>query len=136
MFHKPGADGSSKADAYWTGKNKDYVLGVVYELSRDDMKILDMFEGHPTHYLRRRIQITDNKVVHRLWIYCAMLVDVYKPDPPCVHYLQHIITGAVENEFPVTYTNKLLKLKTVDTKVGNIDEILSSLKKSLTRKVY
>ncbi len=45
VFHKRGADGSAKADAWYTGRDGDVVWGVVYGLTAEQKLRLDRFEG-------------------------------------------------------------------------------------------
>ena len=43
-FHKVSMDGSAKCDAYFTGCDDDFVLGVLFEISEDEKKALDLME--------------------------------------------------------------------------------------------
>ncbi len=108
-LNKPGCDLSAKADAFWTGDPKDAVYGVVYEISREDFKYLDVCEGHPTHYLRRKCNVVIDGRRMKVWVYVAMKTKCKLL--PLVSYMKHIINGAIENKLPAFYIDMLKKIK-------------------------
>ncbi|RLF63714.1 MAG: hypothetical protein DRN30_06230, partial [Thermoplasmata archaeon] len=106
-FHKPGIDGSAKADAFWTGSNDDVVYGVVYNIAHKDIAALDAAEGAGVHYERKRCKVisTSSRRV-KAQIYTAMFV-CDKDERPYDWYLAHITTGAQENMLPEDYQHAL-----------------------------
>src|SRR5207244_12460444 len=53
-FDKPAGDGSGNATI--SPKDGDRVCGVLYLLTKEELKKLDRYEGVPTHYKRQTIQ--------------------------------------------------------------------------------
>ena len=46
------------------------VNGALYEISRKDLANLDLYEGYPEFYTRKRVQVTDSAGVYRkAWVY-------------------------------------------------------------------
>src|SRR5438552_1905231 len=56
-FQKRSADKSSKGDARRTGKQADRVLGVVFEVERSQLKLLDEAEGKGSGYRVRWLTV-------------------------------------------------------------------------------
>ena len=54
-FHKISKDGSGKCDAFETGDSNDFVLGVVYEIDKNDLEQLDRFEAKGKGYERKEV---------------------------------------------------------------------------------
>ncbi len=111
-FHKPGIDGTSKADCFWTGDTTDVVYGVIYHINKCDVQNLDAAEGEGAHYERVVCKVVDTFNRRRtVQVYKALLfVDgVQHPSP---EYLQYIVQGAVEHCLPVMYTTALQNVQT------------------------
>lgn len=86
----------------------DYVYGLLFNLSNEDMRAMDEFEGHPIHYRRVQKEVVDmnNK---------SLLVETYevankeKELHPSDQYLQLIHNAAVKHAFPEAYIRYLSK---------------------------
>jgi hypothetical protein len=59
-WNKRSKDGSGKFSISETGKPLDIVWGVVYEMSRDDKRTLDKFEGLGNGYAEREVIVLLN----------------------------------------------------------------------------
>lgn len=95
--------GEGKANVIKTGnskgKNADYVEGVIYELTRIQLKILDFYEGSPVYYNR----VVDRIGIHNVHLYIALNQLFCSPENRCLpsdkEYIDHIRKGCVENNF-------------------------------------
>jgi len=110
--HKASADISSKADAVWTGSSSDKIYGVVYEISgKDDIAYLDVCEGVPIHYKRKKCNVVINGNRVKVWVYLAQPDFVGCELRPLFYYMNHIIVGAEENNLPKEYVDMLKSIK-------------------------
>lgn len=105
-FHKRSIDGSGKCDAYYTGNNQDYVLGVLYEIADSDKKYLDRKEGLGKGYDEKIVQITTPAgEMFAAVMYFATNID--QDLKPFMWYKEHVLNGALENHFPKEYIDKI-----------------------------
>lgn len=117
-----------RQSARWSGgvagiepSSKEYVEGVVYSISTEDLKRLDDFEGVPDgRYYRKKIRVTlaDGKEIDT-WIYFASPEGI-GDFLPSRKYIETIIEGAKEHHFPKASIKKLhsLLVKTASVKKG------------------
>lgn len=103
-FHKVSKDGSGKADAYVeTGSN---VFGVVYHISRCHKRALDAFEGRPNHYQMKWVTVYDSMGLPcKVFTYYAVIID--PKFVPFQSYKTLVLAGAVQNELPVDYVERI-----------------------------
>ena len=93
-FHKISKkDGSGKCDASYTGKSKDFILGAVYSVHKDQLNDLDRFEGCGSGYKRKLVSviIESNKTMSAE-TYIATKID--KLLRPFDWYKEHVLRGA------------------------------------------
>jgi gamma-glutamylcyclotransferase len=126
VFNKRSKDNSSKANIVKTNDESDYVYGVIFEIKKTDKASLDKKEGLGKGYNEKefKINLTDlNEITATTYIADNdSLVDNLLPYD---WYLDLIIKGALENEFPTEYTDKIKSLATtVDTDEQRRDENL------------
>jgi cation transport regulator ChaC len=109
-FHKVGVDDSGKADAYFTGSDSDFVIGVVYWMSRSQKRVLDRAEGRPKHYQMKWVTVFDkNEQPVKVFTYVAQIIDeTFKPS---VSYKRIVVYGAEQNGITKTYINKIKRVK-------------------------
>jgi gamma-glutamylcyclotransferase (GGCT)/AIG2-like uncharacterized protein YtfP len=67
------------------------VHGAVYEVSKEDLKKLDRFEGTPTVYKRQKIQVETSKGVVNAWVY--LMMPHYELKKPLLEYYMKIHVG-------------------------------------------
>ena len=108
-FHMPSKDGSGKCDAFFTGNEEDFVLGVVYDIDEQSKAILDDIEGLGTSYLEKEVQLislSGEPLTART--YYANQIN--KRLKPYFWYRYHVLTGARESAMPEEYIQHLEQL--------------------------
>ncbi len=91
---------------------KDEVWGLVYEITRKDLKSLDRFEGYPDVYTRFRGRVnTPTGSLSNVWTYSV--VQKRNFIPPTQRYLNVIREAAKKFEFPEPYQAVLERVETV-----------------------
>lgn len=103
-FHKRGADGSGKCDAYATGRPGDEVMGVVYRIAPAELAALDRVEGG---YRRLRLAVAAGRGVSRAFLYVARPVFVDAALSPFVWYQELVVAGARQHALPRPYVRRL-----------------------------
>ena len=109
-LHKVGSDGSAKCDAFPTGDSGHGVLGVVYRISTDELVLLDRIEG--LGYRRQEVVLQHAGGMELP----AMTYIATRIDPgllPYDWYLNHVLVGAREADFPAAYRASLEALQTI-----------------------
>ena len=105
-FHKISKkDGSGKCDAYFTGNDEDFVLGVLYEVSDDEKDVLDNFEGLGKGYDDKKVCVHSDGARYQAVTYIASEID--EGLVPYSWYVRHVIEGAKTANFPDCYIEKL-----------------------------
>ncbi len=108
-FHKIGDDGSGKCDAFHTGDDQDATLGVVYEISVRERRILDAIEGVGRGYAVKNTRIDTARGVLETFTY---VVEPEYIDPamlPFHWYKQFVLSGARQNDFEPGYIMAIRK---------------------------
>jgi gamma-glutamylcyclotransferase (GGCT)/AIG2-like uncharacterized protein YtfP len=112
-FHKRSNDGSAKCDAFYTGDDKDFVMGVLYEVSNFEKKNLDRVEGLNHGYKEKDITlIKDLGGEQEAITYYATDIDPHLK--PYNWYKHHVLTGAQENNLPTEYISIIEKFDAVE----------------------
>lgn len=105
-FHKVSMkDGSGKCDAYFTGNNEDFVLGVLYEVADGEKAALDVYEGLRKGYDEKKVSVHSEGQTHQAITYVATAID--KSKTPYSWYVRHVLEGAKAAGFPDYYIAKL-----------------------------
>lgn len=111
-FHKRGADGSGKCDAYRTQGKDDQVHGVVYRLTPAQLSRLDDFEG--PGYVRRVLALVGmGRVVHAA-TYLARGEYIDPGLRPFSWYKELVLHGAVEHGLPLGYRVLIASVAPID----------------------
>ena len=112
-FHKTGKDGSGKCDAFYTGESPDYVLGVVYDISKRGKKALDRVEGLGHGYLEKPVSVhTSAGPVVKAMTYYATAIDSLRA--PFSWYKQHVLVGARAAGLPQDYVEAIEQVLAID----------------------
>jgi len=82
------------------------VWGLLYEVTEDDLKRLDGYEGHPDYYLRIAIPVV-NEQGDSVEAYTYEVVDKVDFVPPSEEYLGIIKDAAKKFDFPEEYKIQL-----------------------------
>ncbi|RXJ96673.1 gamma-glutamylcyclotransferase [Arcobacter sp. AHV-9/2010] len=126
-FHKASKDGSGKCNAFETEDLNDFVLGVVYEIDKNNLNNLDIFEGKGHGYDRKEVEITlENMTKINAIIYYATKTD--DSLLPYDWYLKHVLFGAKENELEENYINFIQEISS--------KEDLDKLREQKELKIY
>jgi len=111
-FDKPAGDGSGYANIQPC--QGETVYGVLYRLTRDELKRLDRYEGVPTgHYYRGKVEVVacDGSIVEAETYFACKTKKGLKPRRD---YLQHLVYGAEKHKLPDEYVEKLRKTPTFE----------------------
>ena len=109
VFNKVGQDGSAKANAVRTGREEDVIWGVVYELPEDGMATLDQIEGEG--YQRRTLAVYRKHQRLEVQSFIACRTDEHLL--PFAWYVQHVLSGAMENNLPQRHIDFIADVKAV-----------------------
>lgn len=113
-FHKRSKDGSTKANAFFTGASEHRVLGAVYALGPAAKRELDAFEGLGSQYTEARLAIevaTVGSVSAVVYRARADRIDV--DGRPYDWYRDHVLVGAREHGLPEHYVAEIESVPTV-----------------------
>lgn len=114
-WHKRAADGSGKCDAFATDAGVDVVWGVVYELARDEKRILDGYEGLGEDYFEKVVRVaSSDRVVHEAIAYTANPALIAEGLRPFHWYKGFVTTGARQHAFPQEYRRVLEAVEAQD----------------------
>lgn len=90
----------------------DRVWGVVFELTDEDLRALDRYEGYPDQYLRLIARIDTPAGGLDAWVYSARQKHEFVP--PRRRYVEIIKNAAVRYCFPEPYMRMLDEVRVVD----------------------
>lgn len=101
-FHKVGADGSGKCDAYATGDPAHCVLGVVFDIAAAEKRALDRIEGLGVGYVEKVVRLLDADGANiEAFLYSAIHIDATLQ--PFGWYKAHVLAGARTHGLPADY---------------------------------
>lgn len=101
-FHKRGADGSAKCDAFCTGAPADAVIGVVFRIDAREKPLLDGVEGLGSGYDQKQVRVTARQGGQLdAFLYYATHIDGALR--PFAWYKRHVLHGAHEHGLPADY---------------------------------
>lgn len=112
-FHKVGQDGSGKCDAFFTGNDRDNILGLIYEIDAAQKDKLAYCEEFVHGYSEKEVTIiTDEGKKVEAFTYCARNIETSLK--PFHWYKGHVLIGAREFDFPEEYIAKFLTVESID----------------------
>jgi len=104
-------DGSAKADAHYTGEDRDLLLGVVFRLDPRAKPVLDGYEGVGVEYRDTEVTIERGGGAEQALIYLGTNLDpTLRPYP---WYREHVLRGALENGLPAAYVEAIRVIDTI-----------------------
>jgi gamma-glutamylcyclotransferase len=107
-FHKRSKDKSAKADAFYTGRPKDVVWGVIFEFDGKEKPRLDEAEGLGQGYVEKNVTVIDDGTrEHRIFTYVADEAYIDQDLLPYSWYTRFVIEGAKQHELPPDYIAKI-----------------------------
>lgn len=104
-FHKRGADGSGKCNAYCTDRSADRVYGALYALAAADAALLDEAEG--CGYERARVAVTTQRGRVHAFTYVAKAHAIGTGLRPYTWYRELVVAGARYHALPAAYRARL-----------------------------
>ena len=112
-FNKVSSRNSKEGYANIVRDENGIVEGVLYDIADSDLKILDRYEGYPSHYERIKVvvRMDDGEVVEAV-TYVAKPDKVREGLKPSKEYLNHLLKGC--DLLSEEYCRKLRKLETLD----------------------
>jgi gamma-glutamylcyclotransferase len=112
-WHKLGRDGSGKCDAFYTGEAHHQIVGVLYEIDRQEQSLLDQFEGVGVGYeIASVVVLLPNGEQRKAFTYRATRID--SNAVPFHWYKAHVIHGAREHALPTEYIAQLESVETIE----------------------
>lgn len=105
-FHKRSNDGSAKCDAYATGNDSDYLLGILFDINESEKPGLDCAEGLGKGYGEKEVAVVgQDGEVHIALTYYATRIDASLA--PYRWYKAHVLTGARNAGLPAAYIQQI-----------------------------
>ena len=113
-FHKKSKDGSAKCDVVFTGRDEDYVLGVLYSIDAAEKINLDKAEGLGYGYEIKEVEVFSTEADEdagsdTAFLYYATSID--ETLQPYDWYKEHVLRGAEEARLPDYYIRKITAVK-------------------------
>lgn len=107
----------SKTGAYATiiPKKGDYVPVVVWRISKRDEMSLDRYEGFPTFYYKKNLEVTID-YGDRLEAMAYIMFDKAKPGIPTMHYLETCSQGYLDNGLEMTKFEEFIANNRIETR--------------------
>jgi hypothetical protein len=111
-FHKRGADGSGKCDAFEVGAASALLHGVLFRLPLTEKPALDRIEGLGSGYGEKTVTVqTHDGGWHQAVTYVA--IDIAAHLKPFDWYRHHVVTGAREFGLPPDYVDAIRAVEAV-----------------------
>lgn len=89
------------------------VWGLVFDLTDENLELLDRFEGHPHQYVRFIARIDTSQGTLDAWVYTAVRKQPFVA--PSRRYVEIIKEAALRHGFPDAYIRMLEGVAAVDT---------------------
>lgn len=109
-FNMLSTDGSGKCDAFFSGDKTDFVIGVVYQIPDHEKPHLDAAESLGESYNLKEVNLVADDGRH-LTAQMYYAINFGEQLSPYEWYLKHVVTGAIENDFPIDYIERLRAIK-------------------------
>ncbi|PWT83045.1 MAG: hypothetical protein C5B58_07180 [Acidobacteria bacterium] len=102
---KSTKDGSGKCSIDETRRPEDLVWGVLFEMTAEDKKALDKFEGLGRGYGERQVTVSANGKPSCAYVYYATSIDPHIR--PYDWYKEQVVAGARQHGVPAEYIRQL-----------------------------
>ncbi len=104
---------SGKCDIEHTGYVDDIVYGVIYRMTHDDKRELDIYETAGFGYDDKHVEVTmvDGDSI-AAFTYFAL--DIDHSQQPFHWYKEHVLRGALEHDFPSYYVEHIRTTPSID----------------------
>ncbi len=112
-FHKCGMDFSAKADAHFTGRAEDHLIGVIFSMETVDKPSLDRAEGEGVGYECIEVELElDCGTTQKALACIALHID--RGLKPYRWYKRHVVQGALEAGLPDEYVALIHDVSAID----------------------
>lgn len=109
-FHKRGSDGSGKCTTVDTGRDRDVVYGVLYEIEPVDRARLHEAEGLGAGYRVRHVGVRTPRGPRTAYTYRAQPGWIDQTLRPFAWYQDLVLAGAREHGLPGSYLEALAQV--------------------------
>jgi len=110
-FHKNGADGSAKANAFFTNDEEHRVHGVLYKMMATERHLLDQCEGG---YDRHEVEVLTNAGPMAAFTYIAHPEQLDEDLMPFHWYKAYVQQGAQQHELMPDYVARIGAQHSID----------------------
>ena len=110
VFHKRSRDGSSKANAYFTGRESDVVWGVIFVLDPGEKAELDNAEGLHYGYDETTVTVTVTSGAGDVAAVMYYATDIDDNLLPYSWYVRFAVIGAREHSLPAHYVQSIERM--------------------------
>lgn len=86
-----------------SGSNNDIVPVVVWDIADDDWMMLDMYEGYPSYYIKKMVNVVLDNGDNKDAIVYVMTDNRKGICPPVSSYFNCIFKGYIDNKIDVNY---------------------------------
>jgi len=112
-FHKHGADGSGKCDAFQTGNSNDCVFGSLFRIDPFEKPALDSAEGLGLGYDEKLVTLTGDSG-ENITAFTYYAIKFNAALKPYTWYLQHVVIGAKESNCPSSYVSRIEAIESIE----------------------
>lgn len=109
-FHVKDEDGSGKCDAFYTGKQDDFIIGVVYDIEATEKHLLDKAEDLGTEYRQQEVTVKTNRTEMNAFLYVAIPEVIDANAIPYHWYKDFVVKGAREHKLPEEYIKSIERI--------------------------
>lgn len=96
-----------------SSNKKDSVWGLLYQIDKRTLEMLDTIEGYPTYYTRFKTSVYTTKGAYdQTWVYKMNpkpIIYSSKKEKPDINYYNLILNKAQELKFPNEYIKHIIK---------------------------
>lgn len=119
-FNMSSVDGSGKCDSFQTNNSDDIVIGLLFEINKNEKEYLDRAESLGFGYDEKLVVVqSDSGEVFEALTYCAIKIDASLK--PYSWYLNHVIIGAKETKVPADYLTVIESIECIEDPDKNRD---------------
>ncbi|AFK85861.1 MULTISPECIES: gamma-glutamylcyclotransferase family protein [Thermoanaerobacterium] len=113
VFNKVASENPIKGYANIEKDDNDIVEGVLYQIEKDGLEILDKKEGVPNHYIKEKLEVwLENEGKVLAYVYIANKDKVKDGLKPSQEYLNHLLKGC--DLLSEKYCDKIKNIKTIE----------------------
>ncbi|MDX1764829.1 MAG: gamma-glutamylcyclotransferase, partial [bacterium] len=113
-LHKKGRDGSGKCNAFYTGRPRDLVLGVIYALDRNEKPHLDQAESLGCGYNEMGLRLSTGSQLYSVFTYVADADYIDDRLKPFGWYRDLVLQGAESHGLPTPYIEAIARMEAIE----------------------